>query len=72
MSTTSPEPIVRALREPYEDSPDFAEFRRMHSGYGRAPFIRVNLEVIGATGSGVRSLVNKVIVIYLFDLVRSG
>lgn len=72
LSTTSSEPVVKAAREPYQDSPNFAKFRKMHSSYSKAPLIHVYLEVIGATGIGVKSLVNKVINIYWVGIIRSG
>lgn len=71
-STTSSEPVVKAAREPYQDSPNFAEFLKMHSSYGKAPFIHVYLEVVGAPGIGVKSLVNKVIIICRTGIIRSG
>jgi len=60
MSTTSSEPGVRALRKPYQESPNLGPFLRMHASYAKARPIWVDVQVVGAKGTGVTSLVYKV------------
>lgn len=65
---TPPSPVMRAFRQPFDDSPQWAEFMKIHGGLLNAPHSHIYVDILGAPGVGKASLMNQVLPFLLHSL----
>jgi hypothetical protein len=65
---TPPNPVVRAFRQPFDDSPQQAQFMKIHGALLNAPHRQVYVDIVGAPGVGKMSLIKKVLLFVLYAL----